>query len=150
MTQEWVDDDNIFSLMQIITGRCDTTDRPNLAVWMSEDKDTNIFSVYLFIYLLEFGSQIWGGMTLITNSRKWHTRDNTSSGADGSNRNLSWNMWEVWLIPFFSHRRVWMPCLTHKQRTSLTETRPFHLQNIGKRKVSSALLLLNQHVKQWK
>lgn len=105
----------------------------------------------LFIYLF---IGIWltnlGGMTLITNSRKWHTRDNTSSGADGSNRNLSWNMWEVWLIPFFSHRRVWMPCLTHKQRTSLTETRPFHLQNIGKRKVSSALLLLNQHVKQWK
>lgn len=53
MTQEWVDDDKIFSLKQIIAGRCDTTDQPNLAVWMSEDKDTNIFSVYLFIYFLE-------------------------------------------------------------------------------------------------
>lgn len=50
----------------------------------------------------------------------------------------------------FFHRRVWMPCLTHKQLTGLTETRPFHSQNIGKCKVSFALLLLNQHVQQWK
>lgn len=115
-------------------------------------KDTNILSLCLSFILLIFLEVALKATNLRrydapNKQQKMQRRqeeDNISSGVDRSNRNISWNMRKV-LNPCFS---PWagVNAVPHPQKL-------YSLQAISYAKyskVSSALLLLNQHVQQWR